>query len=106
MEDIALAGQFEKYALLLLRRLADDDGYRRRYESNPVQALREIGVPEDILGKLPPDHQKPIKLADKDVFRQALYQVIDKVASVCVCHSPPQIKLSIGSPQATSFGSS
>lgn len=108
MDDTVL---LKAYALVLLRKLADDDGYRHRYECNPVQALREIGVPEDILGKLPPGHQTPIKLADKDTFRQALFQVIDDVASVCVCHSPPQIKFSIGTPQTgqhtkTSFGAS
>jgi putative modified peptide len=101
----------QQYALVLLRKLAEDDAYRHRYECNPVQALREIGVPEDILGKLPPGHQAPITLADKHVFQQALYQLIDKVAGVCVCHSPPQIKLSIGTPQSpqhpkTSFGAS
>lgn len=107
MEDIVLPKQ---YALVLLRKLADDDDYRRRYECNPVQALREIGVPEDILGKLPPGHQAPIKLADKHTFQAALYQLIDDVASVCVCHSPPQIKLSVGTsvgnPPRTSFGAS
>ncbi len=94
-------------ALVLLRKLAADADYRKRYECNPVQALREIGVPEKILRDLPPGHQEPIKLADPPIFQEALYQVIDQVAAVCVCHSPPQVKLAVGSPASkprTSFG--
>jgi len=101
----------KQYALVLLRKLADDDAYRHRYECNPVQALREIGVPEDILGHLPSGHQAPIKLADKHTFQEALYQLIDDVSSVCVCHAPPQVKLAVGTPRngdhsKTSFGAS
>jgi putative modified peptide len=106
--DVLLPKQF---ALVLLRKLADDDAYRHRYECNPVQALREIGVPEDLLGNLPPGHQAPITLADKSTFKEALYQLIDEVSGVCICHSPPQIRLSVGTPQRggtskTSFGAS
>ena len=102
----------KEYALVLLRKLAADTDYRKVYECNPVQALRDIGVPEKIVGELPPGHQAPIKLADSQIFQEALYQVIDNVAAVCVCHAPPQIKLSVGSlaavnkPPRTSFGSS
>lgn len=101
----------KQYALVLLRKLADDDAFRHRYECNPVQALREIGVPEDLLGNLPPGHQAPITLADKSTFKEALYQLIDEVSGVCICHAPPQIRLSVGTPQRggtskTSFGAS
>jgi putative modified peptide len=107
VEDIILPNP---YALVLLRKLAADTDFRKVYECNPVQALRDIGVPEDILRKLPPGHQAPIKLADMHTFQEALYQLIDEVASVCVCHAPPQVKLSVGSPTKTtprtSFGAS
>jgi len=109
MTDVLLPKQ---YALILLRKLADDEDYRHRYEHNPVRALRDIGVPEELLRDLPPGHQAPIKLADKKTFQEALYQLIDEVSSVCVCHAPPQLKLSVGTPQPlgrdpkTSFGTS
>ena len=83
------------YALALLRRLADDDAYRAAYEANPAQALRDIGVPESDIAKLPPSY-KNIRLASKLVFQTALYQVIDGVAAICLCHKPPQIALGFG----------
>jgi putative modified peptide len=86
----------KEYALVLLRKLADDDAFRHLYEANPVNALRAIGVPADVLASLPPAHQTPIKLAPKNTFQEALYQLIDEVAGVCICHTPPQIRLSIG----------
>ena len=108
MTDLILPKEF---ALVLLRKLADDDAFRHRYECNPVQALREIGVPEDLLGNLPPGHQAPLTLADKHTFKEALFQLIDDVAGVCICHAPPQLRLSVGAPQRdgsskTSFGAS
>ena len=110
MTDVLLPKQ---YALVLLRKLADDDEYRHRYECNPVQALREIGVPGDLIDHLPPGHQAPLKLADKKTFQEALYQLIDDVAGVCICHAPPQMRLSIGTSHhgghdssKTSFGAS
>ena len=100
----------QQYALVLVRRLADDDIYRAAYEKNPAQALREIGVPEDLIARLPPGYAS-IKLGSKLIFQTALYQLIDDVAGVCICHSPPQIRLSVGTPQPggtskTSFGAS
>ena len=108
MTDLILPKEF---ALVLLRKLADDDAFRHRYECNPVQALREIGVPEDLLGNLPPGHQAPLTLAEKHTFKEALFQLIDDVSSVCICHAPPQLRLSVGTPQRggsskTSFGAS
>lgn len=99
----------KEYALVLLRKLADDDGFRHLYEANPVNALREIGVPSDVLASLPSGHQTPIKLAPKNTFQEALFQLIDEVAGVCICHTPPQIRLSMGTashPGATSFTTS
>jgi putative modified peptide len=98
------------YALTLLRRLSEDDVYRAAYEANPAQALRDIGVPESDIAKLPTGY-KNIRLASKLVFQTALYQVIDGVAQICLCLKPPQIALGFGeqtpgqTPVTTSFGS-
>jgi len=83
------------YALVLVRRLADDDIYRAAYEKNPAQALREIGVPEDLIARLPPGYAS-IKLGSKLIFQTALYQLIDEVATICLCQIPPQVRLAIG----------
>ncbi|HEV7490448.1 MAG TPA: NHLP-related RiPP peptide [Rhodanobacteraceae bacterium] len=84
------------YALVLLRKLADDDAYRAAFEADPAKALRAIGVPDGDIGNLPPDY-KNIRLASKLIFQTALYQVIDNTAVVCLCHTPPTLKLAVGS---------
>lgn len=94
-----------QYALVLLRKLSDDDTYRALYEKSPAQALREIGVPENLIIKLPPSYHS-IKLASKLVFQTALYQVIDNVATICLCQVPPQVRLALGEGATTPFGSS
>lgn len=94
---------FRDFALVLLRKLADDDAYRAAFEADPAKALRAIGVPESEIGKLPPDY-KNIRLASKLIFQTALYQVIDNTAVVCLCHTPPTLKLAVGSSTTPTAG--
>ena len=109
-EKIQMETLDKTYALTLLRRLSDDDAYRAAYAANPAQALRDIGVPESEIAKLPTTY-KNITLASKLVFQTALYQVIDGVAAICLCLKPPQVALGFGegpagtNPVTTSFGS-
>lgn len=93
--DVVLPNE---YALVLLRKLADDDAFRSAYECNPIQALHDIGVPDRILDGLSAEHRAPLKLASKETFKEALYQLIDEAALVCICQVPPQVKLSFGTP--------
>jgi len=81
-------------ALLLLRRLSDDDDFRTLYEKSPADALRSIGFPDDVIRGLPPGYG-PVKLGAKAVFQEALYQVIDCVAQVYYCQKPPNVKLAV-----------
>lgn len=80
-----------EYALVLLRKLAGDDLYRHHYELDPRQALLDIGVPPKIVAKLPPSNLQPVRLADKKVFLDALFLLIDEVVSVHLCKIQPQI---------------
>lgn len=80
-------------ALVLLRRLADDDAFRTQYEQDPANALKSLGFPEAITKGIPPG---PVKLGSKALFQEALYQVIDDVAHVYHCQMPPNVKLAIG----------
>lgn len=69
-----------EYALVLLRKLADDDLFRHHFELDPAQALRDIGVPDKLVKKA--KGLKPMKLADKNVFLQALLLLIDELLCV------------------------
>ena len=89
--DVVLPNQ---YALVLLRKLADDDAFRYHYQANPAKALSDIGVPQQILATVPSQNLQPIaKLADKSVFLRALLLLIDELACVVLCHSQPQINI-------------
>jgi len=84
----------QKLALVLLRKLADDDLFRHHYEQDPLQALADIGVPAKQLEKLRKNKNlKPAKLADKSVFLEALLKLIDELLCVALCQTP--IKLHI-----------
>lgn len=67
-------------ALVLLRKLADDDLYRHHFELDPAQALRDIGVSDELIKQA--KGLKPMKLADKSVFLQALLLLIDEVLCI------------------------
>lgn len=85
----------KEFALLLLRKLADDDAFRALYSRDAAQALLSIGVPREIVDKLPPGYRN-IRLGSKLIFQEALYQVIDDEAQICYCQRPPTVKLAFG----------
>ena len=80
-------------ALQLLRKLSDDEDFRLLYSKSPPAALKTLGFPADVIGKIPPG---PVKLGPEPLFQQALYQVIDNVAQVYYCQKPPTVKLVVG----------
>ena len=80
-------------ALALLQRLAEDDAFRATYESSPAVALKAAGIPADVVDALGATSLAPLRLRPRDAFRQALAQVRDEVAAVCLCHRPPEIRL-------------
>jgi len=80
------------HALVLLRKLADDDLFRHHFEKNPVQALRDIGVPKELVNKA--KGLKPMKLADKRVFLEALLLLIDELLCVYLSMIAPCMQVS------------
>lgn len=55
----------------VLNRLSTDDGYRARFEQDPVSALKEAGVDAATIATLDPASLKPGKLADKAAIADA-----------------------------------
>ncbi|GAA0712269.1 NHLP-related RiPP peptide [Dokdonella soli] len=87
----------KELAMVLLHKLASDDAYRQNYEVNPAQALAAIGVPADLIGALSPKSLAPTKLADRHILAEALRLIRHDAAETCLCQTPPQIKLTMGS---------
>jgi putative modified peptide len=79
-------------ALVLLRKLADDDLFRHHFESDPAQALRDIGVADKLIAKA--KGLKPMKLADKSVFLQALLLLIDELLCIYLSMIAPCLQVS------------
>ena len=52
----------------LIRELATNDEFRRRYEDKPAAALVELGVPYHTVVNLSAACLSPRRLADKEVF--------------------------------------
>ena len=79
-------------ALILLRKLADDDLFRHHFELDPAQALRDIGVSKDLVKKA--KGLKPMKLADKSVFLEALLLLIDEALCIYLTMIAPCMQVS------------
>ena len=92
MTDTALT---KDQGIALLTRLASDEGFRGRYEKSPGAALAEI-VPPATLAQVSAESLKPVKLADKAAFGEALKHLRNDAADVCLCQQPPTIRLNLG----------
>jgi putative modified peptide len=82
-----------EHSLALLHKLANDDGFRSRYEHKPAAALAELGVPQELIDSLPATSVAPMKLAPHHAFANAVEQLKHGQAEVYLCQLPPQIGL-------------
>jgi len=86
-----------EHSLALLHKLANDDGFRSRYEQKPAAALAEMGVPHETIVNLKGSCLAPATLADKGQFVEAHKDLADAAADCCVGMVIPTIKLDFGS---------
>ena len=85
-----------EHSLALLHKLANDDGFRSRYEQKPAAALAELGVPHETIVNLTATCQITGKLADKTRFAEARQQLLDAGADASVQFTIPNPKLDFG----------
>lgn len=64
----------------LIRELATNDDFRRRYEDKPAAALVELGIPFHVVVNLKASCLSSKKLASKEVFQAADEQLKDESA--------------------------
>lgn len=86
----------KEHELSVLKKLSTDDDYRARYEKNPREALREIGVPDEHISSLDPASLKPGKLADKAEIAGAHKKLSDANISDQACLILPLLRLDYG----------
>jgi putative modified peptide len=86
-----------EHSLALLHKLANDDGFRSRYEQKPAAALAELGVPHETIVNLKGSCLVPATLADKSQFVEAHKDLANAAADSCVGMVIPTIKLDFGS---------
>lgn len=80
----------KELALSLLKHLASDDDFRTRFEADPKEGLREIGVPVNLVANLPEHSLAPLKLAEKARFATLHKQLLSSEdASEWRCMSGP-----------------
>ncbi len=82
-----------EHALALLHKLANDDGFRSRYEQKPAAALAEMGVPLDTIVNLKGSCLAPTTLADKDHFMGAHAQLLNADANSSLQMIVPSVKM-------------
>jgi len=86
-----------EHSLALLHKLANDDGFRSRYEQKPAAALAELGVPHETIVNLNGSCLAPTKLADKPHFQTAHEHLSAAAADESLTMIIPTVKLNFGS---------
>ena len=85
-----------EHSLALLHKLANDDGFRSRYEQKPAAALAELGVPHETIVNLKGSCLAPTSLAEKSHFADAHRDLSSATAENCLQMSSPNSKLDLG----------
>ncbi|HKZ09551.1 MAG TPA: NHLP-related RiPP peptide [Rhodanobacteraceae bacterium] len=85
-----------EHSLALLHKLANDDGFRSRYEQKPAAALAELGVPHETIVNLKGSCLAPTNLADKAHFSDAHSELTDAAADCCMAMIVPSVKMNFG----------
>ncbi|MEO8804242.1 MAG: NHLP-related RiPP peptide [Rudaea sp.] len=94
---MAYANHVSKTQIIeLLGKLANDDGYRSRFESSPEGALAELDFPAGGFAGFLNNHAGSGPLADKIVFSDARRRVVEEVAGECLCMVIPSFRLDFG----------
>lgn len=85
-----------EHSLALLHKLANDDGFRSRYEQKPAAALAELGVPLETIVNLKASCLAALRLAETEHFKRAHAELTNSAADTCVGMIPPMLKLDFG----------
>jgi putative modified peptide len=94
---MAYANHVSKSQIIeLLGKLADDDGYRIRFQRNPDAALTELDFPSGGFAGFVGNSAQTGTLADKTVFSAARQRMVDEVAGECLCMIIPNFRLDYG----------
>lgn len=94
---MSYANQVSKSQIIqLLGKLADDDGYRIRFQRDPESALTELDFPPGSFAGFPGNPNRDGLLAEKTVFAAARARMVDEVAGECLCMIVPNFSLSCG----------
>ena len=80
----------------LLGKLADDDGYRIRFQRDPEAALTELDFPSGGFAGFVGTSAQSGMLADKSVFAAARKRMVDETAGECLCMVVPSFRLDYG----------
>ena len=77
---------------ILIKELANNDEFRRRYEQKPAAALVELGVPYHTVVNLNAACLVPRQLADKETFQAAQTQLGTEAARQYLSMTVPRAR--------------
>ncbi len=94
---MAYANHVSKSQIIeLLGKLAEDDGYRIRFQRDPEAALTELDFPSGGFAGYVGSAAQTGMLADKSVFATARQRMVDETAGECLCMVVPSFRLDYG----------
>lgn len=77
----------------LLKELATNDRFRRRYEEKPAAALVELGIPYHTVVNLNAACLVPRQIAEKEIFEAARQQLGDEATKTYLSMQAPLVRL-------------
>ena len=86
-----------EHSLALLHKLANDDGFRSRYEQKPAAALAELGVPQETIVNLKASCLAPASLPGKEHLQAAHAQFANVATDQYLTMTWPTLDVSLGS---------
>jgi putative modified peptide len=84
----------EEQGLALVKRLAEDDGFRTLFEKDRTTALKAIGLSHDLVHSLAEKCVEPCQLADKETFASVLSDTGSEALKAAMSMEIPRISLS------------
>jgi putative modified peptide len=90
MADTALT---KEQGLALLTKLAKDDTFRARFEAKPAHALFELGIPAELIVRLPAKCLCERKLASKEEMEEAKKRLVAELDTSMLALVVPTSKL-------------
>lgn len=77
----------------LLKRISSDDAFRTLFETQPAQALQDLGIPVELIKRLPAACLAPKPLPAKTALNDLMQRQLEVTVNATMAMNVPWVKL-------------